>query len=57
MTEEQVTLESIQQFVSEHPDKDKIELAAEVLHKHLKSDNGEAMRLAIALVGAELAAQ
>ena len=56
-TEEQVTLEALQQFVAEHSDKDKIEVAAEVLRKHVAGENGEAMRIAICLVGAEMAAQ
>lgn len=56
MTEEQVTLEALQQFVDKHEQRDKIEEAARVLRKHLATANGEAMRIAICLVGAELAA-
>lgn len=56
MTEEEVTLQAIQQFVSTHKDREHIELLAQTLRDNIKLV-GDIQRIAIALVGAELAAQ
>lgn len=56
MNEEQVNLQAIQQYVEQHIDRVHIERVAKQLRDDL-AQGGEIVRLAIALVGAELAAQ
>ncbi len=55
MTEEEVTLQAVQQFVEQHPQRVEIEKYAALLRQGLRL-KPEICRAAIALVGAELAA-
>lgn len=55
MNEEQVNLQAIEQFVSTHPQKDDIERFARSFRETI-AEYGESARIALALVGAELAA-
>lgn len=58
MTEEQQTLEAIRAHIASHPDKLMVELTAERLRHWINDTHrGEASKLAISLIGAELAAQ
>jgi hypothetical protein len=58
MNEEQVNLQAIQQFVEQHPLKDAINSFANQLREYIKEPGrGEAVKVAICLVGAEMAAE
>lgn len=58
MNEEQVTLQAIEQFVASHPERKLIESIATNLRNWISDPHsGDSARAAIALVGAEMAAQ
>lgn len=56
MTDEQIVLEEIRRVISPHPEKEKIEAMARLIRNTVEV-NGEVAQIAIALVGAELAAR
>lgn len=56
MNEEQVTLQALREFIEKHPSRVLIENAAKDLRSEV-AQGGDITRLAIALVGAEMAAE